>query len=37
MLTEIILKFNNGTKLGNDYLPYNKSILTRILYEQLRK
>ncbi len=33
---EIINK-SNGGKSSRDYLPYNKSILTRIMFEQIKR
>ena len=35
-LLEIINK-SNGSKSNRDYLPFNKSILTRIMFEQINK
>ena len=36
--SEILAKFNeSSTRRPIDFLPYNKSILTRIVYEQVRK
>ena len=35
-LLEIISK-SSGIKSNRDYLPYNKSILTRIMFEQIKR
>jgi len=36
ILSEIVFKLNNEGSNTKDFLPFNKSILTRIMYEQLR-
>lgn len=36
-LSEIVCKFNSSRGISKEFLPYNKSILTRIVYDQIKK